>query len=99
MTIMRNKYPSKYSNIVIKECLKIKEYKYKYDKKMYKEKNENEEEINTKNEKMGDFIQRKQIKVDENLVMAYFVLFEKEIEVQGIMHAFEKEDINSNIED
>ena len=99
MTIMRNKYPPKYSNIVIKECLKIKEYKYKYDKKMYKEKNENEEEIYAKNEKIGDFIQRKQIKVDENLVMAYFVLFEKEVEVQGIMHAFEKEDINSNIEE
>ena len=93
MTIIRNKYPPKYSNTVIKECLKIKEIKNKYDQKLLKEK---EEEINTNNENKGDYIQRKQIKVDENLVIAYFILFEKSFDVQGTMHAFEREE-NNNI--
>ena len=94
MTIMRNKYPPKYSNTIIKECLKVKEIKYKYDKKISEEKEK--EEINTNDENKGDYIQRKQIKVDENLVMVYFILFEKSFDVQGTMHAFEKED-NNNI--
>ena len=91
MTIMRNKYPPKYSNTVIKECLKIKEIKYKYDKIISGEKEENEE-ITTNKENKGDFVRKKQIQIDENLVLAYFVLFEKPFDIQGIMHAFEKDE-------
>ena len=98
MTIMRNKYPPKYSNTVIKECMKIKEMKYKYDKKLTGEKEEADNEINTNNENKGDFIIRKQIKIDESSVLVYFVLFEKTFDVQGIMHAFERDD-NNNIEE
>jgi hypothetical protein len=94
MTIMRNKYPPKYSNIVIKECMKIKEINYKYNKKINGEKEE-DDIITTNNENKGDFIIRKQIKIDENLVMVYFVLFEKAFDVQGIMHAFERDDNNN----
>jgi len=97
MTIMRNKYPPKYSNTVIKECLKIKELKKKYDKKISGEKDEEEEdEISTSTEAKGDFIRKKQIKIDENFVIVYFVLFEKPFEVQGTMHAFERDDSNGN---
>ena len=89
MTIIRNKYPPKYSNFVIKECLKYKDIKNEYDKKM---KNiNNEDEINTN--KKEDFIRRKQIVIDDNKVTAYFVLYEKSLEIKGTMHAFEKEDI------
>ena len=98
MTIMRNKYPPKYSNTVIKECLKIKEIRNKYEKKISGEK-EDEDNINTDNENKGDFIQRKQINIDENLVIVYFVLFEKPFEVQGIMHAFERDDKSNNNEE
>ena len=96
MTIMRNKYPPKYSNIVIKECMKIKEINYKYNKKINGEKEE-DDIITTNNENKGDFIIRKKIKIDENLVMVYFILFEKTFDVQGIMHAFERDD-NKNEE-
>ena len=97
MTIMRNKYPPKYSNTVIKECLKIKELKKKYDKKISGEKDEEEEdEISTSTEAKGDFIRKKQIKIDENFVIVYFVLFEKPFDVQGTMHAFERDDSNGN---
>ena len=92
MTIMRNKYPPKYSNTVIKECLKIKEIKNKYDKKISGEKNEDEDDIINTSESKGDFIKKKQIKIDENFVLVYFVLFEKPFDIQGIMHAFEKDD-------
>ena len=98
MTIIKNKYPPKYSNIVIKECLKIKEIKNKYDKKI-SEKKEDEENINTNNDNKGDLIYRKQIKIDEIFVLVYFVLFEKSFEVQGIMHAFEKDDGSNNNEE
>ena len=93
MTIMRNKYPPKYSNTVIKECLKIKEIKYKYEKKISGEKEENDE-ISTNKENQGDFIRKKQIKIDESLVIAYFVLFEKPFDIKGEMHAFEKDENN-----
>ena len=96
MTIMRNKYPPKYSNTVIKECLKIKEIKKQYDKKISGEKDEEEDDISTSSEAKGDFIRKKQIKIDENFVIVYFVLLEKPFDVQGTMHAFEKDDSNSN---
>ena len=96
MTIMRNKYPPKYSNTVIKECLKIKELKKQYDKKISGEKDEEEDDITTSSENKGDFIRKKQIKIDENFVIVYFVLLEKPFDVQGTMHAFEKDDSNSN---
>ena len=96
MTIMRNKYPPKYSNTVIKECLKIKEIKKQYDKKISGEKDEEEDDISTSSETKGDFIRKKQIKIDENFVIVYFVLLEKPFDVQGTMHAFEKDDSNSN---
>ena len=51
----------------------------------------NEDEINTN--KKEDFIRRKQIVIDDNKVTAYFVLYEKSLEIKGTMHAFEKEDI------
>ena len=96
MTIIRNKYPPKYSNLVIKECLKIKEFKYEYDKRIKNLKNdENNNEIISTSKK-EDFIQRKQITIDENKVIAYFVLFEKSFDVKGTMHAFEKDDIIIN---
>ena len=97
MTIMRNKYPPKYSNTVIKECLKIKEIKKQYDKKISGEKDEEEDDISTSSEAKGDFIRKKQIKIDENFVIVYFVLLEKPFDVQGTMHAFEKDDNNNNI--
>jgi hypothetical protein len=96
MTIMRNKYPPKYSNTVIKECLKIKEIKKQYDKKISGENDEEEDDISTSSEAKGDFIRKKQIKIDENFVIVYFVLLEKPFDVQGTMHAFEKDDSNSN---
>ena len=99
MTIMRNKYPPKYSNTVIKECMKIKEIKNKYDKIISGEKGDDENVISTNNDKKDDYIIRKQIKIDESLVFVYFVLFEKAFDVQGIMHAFEKEDNNNNNND
>ena len=92
MTIMRNKYPPKYSNLVIKECLKLKEFKYEYEKRMS---NENNSEIITNNKK-EDYIQRKQITIDNNKVIVYYVLFEKSFEVKGVMHAFEREDSTNN---
>ena len=95
MTIVRNKYPPKYSNLVIKECLKFKDIKNEYDKRINKDKENNNEVISTS--KKEDFIERKQIVVDENKVIAYFVLFEKSFDVKGIMHAFERED-NISIE-
>ena len=92
MTIARNKYPPKYSNLVIKECLKFKEIKFQYDKRIN---NENDSDsINTN--KIEDFFQRKQIVIDENKVIAYFVLFEKSFDVKGVMHAFEREDNITN---
>ena len=92
MTIARNKYPPKYSNLVIKECLKFKEIKTQYDKRIN---NENDSDsINTN--KIEDLFQRKQIVIDENKVIAYFVLFEKSFDVKGVMHAFEKEDNITN---
>jgi hypothetical protein len=96
MTIMRNKYPPKYSNTVIKECLKIKEIKKQYDNKISGEKDEEEDGISTSSEAQGDFIRKKQIKIDENFVIVYFVLLEKPFDVQGTMHAFEKDDNNNN---
>ena len=92
MTIARNKYPPKYSNLVIKECLKFKEIKTQYDKRINNE-NDNDS-INTN--KIEDFFQRKQIVIDENKVIAYFVLFEKSFDVKGVMHAFEREDNITN---
>ena len=92
MTIIRNKYPPKYSNLVIKECLKLKELKYQYDKSININQDNMSEISTTKKE---DFIQRKQIVVDENKVIVYFVIFEKPFDVKGTMHAFERDD-NSN---
>ena len=92
MTIIRNKYPPKYSNLVIKECLKLKELKYQYDKSININQDNMSEISTTKKE---DFIQRKQIVIDENKVIVYFVIFEKPFDVKGTMHAFERDD-NSN---
>ena len=92
MTIIRNKYPPKYSNLVIKECLKLKELKYQYDKNININQDNMSEISTTKKE---DFIQRKQIIIDENKVIVYFVIFEKPFDVKGTMHAFERDD-NSN---
>ena len=92
MTIIRNKYPPKYSNLVIKECLKLKELKYQYDKSININQDNMSEISTTKKE---NFIQRKQIVVDENKVIVYFVIFEKPFDVKGTMHAFERDD-NSN---
>jgi hypothetical protein len=92
MTIIRNKYQPKYSNLVIKECLKLKELKYQYDKSININQDNMSEISTTKKE---DFIQRKQIVVDENKVIVYFVIFEKPFDVKGTMHAFERDD-NSN---
>ena len=78
--------------------MNIKEIKNKYDKKI-SEKKEDEENINTNNDNKGDLIYRKQIKIDEIFVLVYFVLFEKSFEVQGIMHAFEKDDGSNNNEE
>ena len=91
MTFMRNRYPPKYSNLVIKECLKFKEFKYEYDKRI-----NNSDEDNISTTKSGDYIQRKQITIDENKVVVYFVLFEKPFDIKGEMHAFEKDDVNIN---
>ena len=96
MTIMRNKYPPKYSNLVIKECLKIKEFKYEYEKRINNIKNNDENNGMITTTKKEDFIQRKQIVIDDNKVIVYYVLFEKSFDVKGTMHAFEREDSVNN---
>ena len=97
MTIIRNKYPPKYSNNVIKEFMKYKEIKTEYERVMFASNDLNN--INTSKEIKdqyfyGEFIKRRQIKIDDNLVWAYFIIFEKPFEVQGFMHAFEKDENN-----
>ena len=96
MTIVRNKYPPKYSNLVIKECLKIKEFKYEYDKRIKNLVNNGDNSGIISTTKKEDFIQRKQIVIDENKVIAYFVFFEKSFDVKGTMHAFERDDSMNN---
>ena len=96
MTIMRNKYPPKYSNLVIKECLKIKEFKYEYEKRINNIKNNDENNGMITTTKKEDFIQRKQIVIDDNKVIVYYVLFEKSFDAKGTMHAFEREDSVNN---
>ena len=92
MTLMRNRYPPKYSNLVIKECLKFKEFKYEYEQRINSDDSDNS--INTT--KKGDYIQRKQITIDENKVIVYFLLFEKPFDIKGEMHAFEKDEVDFN---
>ena len=96
MTIIRNKYPPKYSNLVIKECLKIKEFKYEYDKRVKNLTNNEGNNGIISTTKKEDFIQRKQIVIDDNKVIAYFMLFEKSLDVKGTMHAFERDDSINN---
>ena len=92
MTLMRNKYPPKYSNLVIKECLKFKDFKYEYDKRI----NGADDDNGISTSKKEDYINKKQITIDETKVIVYFVLFEKSFDIKGEMHAFEKDDININ---
>ena len=92
MTLMRNRYPPKYSNLVIKECLKFKEFKYEYEQRINSDDNDN----SIKTTKKGDYIQRKQITIDENKVIVYFLLFEKPFDIKGEMHAFEKDEVDFN---
>ena len=90
MTIMRNKYPPKYSNLVFKECLKIKEFKYEYEKRINNNNSDGNNEINTT--KNNDFIQRKQIVIDETKVIVYYTLFDKPFDIKGTIYAFERDD-------
>ena len=90
MTIMRNKYPPKYSNLVIKECLKIKDFKYEYEKRINNNNSDGNNEINTT--KNNDFIQRKQIVIDETKVIVYYTLFDKPFDIKGTIYAFERDD-------
>jgi hypothetical protein len=92
MTLMRNKYPPKYSNLVIKECLKFKDFKYEYDKRI----NGADDDNGISTSKKENYINKKQITIDETKVIVYFVLFEKSFDIKGEMHAFEKDDININ---
>ena len=92
MTLMRNRYPPKYSNLVIKECLKFKEFKYEYEQRI----NSDDSDNSIKTTKKGDYIQRKQITIDENKVIVYFLLFEKPFDIKGEMHAFEKDEVDFN---
>ena len=75
-----NQYPPKASNDVLEKVLLNKDALEQYNKII----NENNE-INMDN----DFIQKYNLKINKEDVDAYLNLFGKDIEIEGVMHAFE----------
>ena len=41
------------------------------------------------NNNEGEFIKKYDIKINKENVVGYLILFEKNVEIEGIMHAFE----------
>ena len=75
-----NQYPPKASNDVLEKVLLNKDALEQYNKII----NENND-INMDN----DFIQKYNLKINKEDVDAYLNLFGKDIEIEGVMHAFE----------
>lgn len=83
VTTFINGYPPKKANEVMKEV--FGEKGNSAIKNVYNDKMNNEINTNTK-----DFISMENIKIEEESVKAYVVLYDQELELKGEMHAFEQ---------
>ena len=80
VTAFINQYPPKASNDVLEKVLLNKDALEKYNNII-----NGNNEINMDN----DFIQEYKLKINKEDVVAYLNIFQKDIEIEGVMHAFE----------
>ena len=77
VTAFINQYPPKASNDVLEKILLNEDALEKYNNIIKENTNE------------GEFIKKYDIKINKENVDGYLILFEKSVEIEGIMHAFE----------
>ena len=77
VTAFINQYPPKASNDVLEKILLNEDALEKYNNIIKENTNE------------GEFIKKYDIKINKENVVGYLILFEKSVEIEGIMHAFE----------
>ena len=77
VTAFINQYPPKASNDVLEKILLNEDDLEKYNNIIKENTNE------------GEFIKKYDIKINKENVVGYLILFEKSVEIEGIMHAFE----------
>ena len=79
VTAFINQYPPKASNDVLEKILSNKHVLDKYNNII------NENEIMTN----GDYYFKYDMKINKENISGYLILFEKSVEIEGVMHAFE----------
>ena len=77
VTAFINQYPPKASNDVLEKILLNEDALEKYNNIIKENTNE------------GEFIKKYDLKINKENVVGYLILFEKSVEIEGIMHAFE----------
>ena len=77
VTAFINQYPPKASNDVLEKILLNEDALEKYNNIIKENTNE------------GEFIKKYDMKINKENVVGYLILFEKSVEIEGIMHAFE----------